>query len=233
MDKEQLIEKYIQGRLSDLEKKSVEELIQSDEEFRKAIEWEKQVAASLRQKSEEEFAHLLKELSQKKSTPWLKWAAAAAILILGISAILFLFQPPTPKQLFQSYFEPQPNITQPIIRGSEITTEDYEAFLAYEDRDWANAERLFEMLYGQSSNPVYLLYQGNCLLAMGKFQESIPVLEMAASQNAELSLRAKWFLALAYLQNNNLSKTKSLLQEIIEAEDVYSQQAASLLAELE
>ena len=89
------------------------------------------------------------------------------------------------------------------------------------------------MLYDQTNDPIYLLYQGNCLLAMGKFEESIPVLEKAAGQNSDLSIRAKWFLALAHLQTGNLSETNSLLQEIVEAKDAYSQKATSLLEELE
>ena len=78
-----------------------------------------------------------------------------------------------------------------------------------------------------------LLLLGNCNLILGNTQAAIANFTRLSSTSAELSVQAKWFLALAHLRNGDERRARPLLNEIAGMNVSYTPKAKEILDELE
>lgn len=76
-------------------------------------------------------------------------------------------------------------------------------------------------------------YTAQCLMATGAVERAIPELKKAIVESPDeiYSVKAKWYLSLAYLQIGNSNNAKEMLQQIIgrKINNAYTEKAASLL----
>ena len=93
----------------------------------------------------------------------------------------------------------------PIVRGDEIHTIEYRAFLAYEAGEYHKAINLFNSV--ENSEDKYIqFYHGLCLLSVDKTEEAIqtlrPLTESSPGtlENMDFRQKATWYVGLAYLK---------------------------------
>ena len=115
---EDLIEKYIQNKLSPEEELILDELLQNDPDFERELTLHANLKVAIKKNDDDNFRNLISELESKakmeRSMPrrtYMKWLAAASIvLLLGLSYFLTIDQKATTNELFANYFEPYRNV---------------------------------------------------------------------------------------------------------------------------
>ncbi|MGK0414377.1 MAG: hypothetical protein ACJA1B_002601 [Polaribacter sp.] len=237
---EDLIEKYILNRLSSEEVLLVENLLKTDADFNKELNFQSNLKKAIIKEDDDDFKILVSKLESKAkfkdSIPrraYVKWlAAASVILLVGLSYFLTLPQKISTDDLFVSYFEPYRNVVQPMQRGNEQQDEKTLAFLAYEKGEYNTAISLFSDLYSTTKEPYYLFYKANALLKLEKANEALPLLLEHLKTTDSLSEKTTWYLALAYLKLNDKASAKGALEKVISDDNFKTAEARKLLKEL-
>ena len=248
MKNHDLIDRYFENSLSPKEQQLFNDLLQNNSEFMTEFQFQKDLKKIVAVKQQEDLKSTLIEIenrSQKNSRLMLipkKWMVAASFLILtslgiwGIQSKYF----PSNKAIYANYFEPSRNIVQPIVRGENLNTIEYRAFVAYEAKNYHKAINLFNSV--KNPDQVYIdFYKGICFLAINKPEESIDLLKSVAETNdlnnkhKGFNKKAQWYLALAYVKINDDQNAIKELTEIINdpAENIRKDAANEILEFLE
>ena len=237
MEKEKLLEKYIQHRLSPEEKAEFETLLAKDAGFKKEVELHVNLKKVTQHEDDADFRDLITNFETEKpqqKRSYTKWLAAASIvLLLGLSYFFNLNNTASSNELFNSYFEPYRNVIQPIERSTTQQNEKTMAFMAYEKGDYTKAVQLFTNLYATTKEPYYLFYKANALLKLEKADEALPLLQEHLKTKDTLRDKTHWYMAMAYLKLKDTKNAKKLLQKVITEGSYKSKEAQELLKEFE
>lgn len=165
--------------------------------------------------------------------PWL--VAASAVFLLGLASWFLFFNSPdlNTEQLYAANFAPYENVVHPIERGEQLDDLKNKAFTAYEDEDYSLALKFFKELQTQQVDPYIAFYEAIVLMQLNKHQEAVPLLESYIENDGQLNDRATWYLALAYLKQNDIAESKVQLEKLIEKDGFKSNDARYLLEALE
>jgi len=237
MEKEKLLEKYIQNRLSQEERAEFDTLLSNDVAFKKEVDLHINLKKVAQHEDDADFRNLIADFETVKpqqSSNYTKWLAAASIiLLLGLSYFFNLNNTTSSNELFNNYFEPYRNVIQPIERSTTQQNEKTMAFMAYEKGDYAKAVQLFTNLYNTTKEPYYLFYKANALLKLEKADEALPLLQEHLKTKDTLTDKTHWYMALAYLKLKDKENAKKLLQKVITEGKYKTKEAEKLLKEFE
>ncbi|WP_378181325.1 hypothetical protein [Aquimarina sp. SS2-1] len=243
MEREELIDKYIQSELTPSEKKQFDILLDQDDTFKEEVELIRNLKIVSGSEDRDQLRKSMADFEAKiaaretKVIPLFNYkrllVAASILLVVAIGGITLLnpFGVDT-NELYADNFEPYKNVVTPIVRGENDNDAEVIAFTSYETKDYESAANQFETLYETTKRPYFLLYQANALLALDKTAEAIPLLEKHISLNDELSERGKWYLSLAYLKDNRKKEAINLLKQMVEVGSFKKGDAEKLLEQL-
>jgi hypothetical protein len=157
----------------------------------------------------------------------------ATVFLVGVVSVLYLGRETANEKLFAEYYQPYPNIAS-SVRGELIEDKLQDAMQQYDAGDFKAALALLqEILAAEPENIVANFYAGVCCLKLEKPALAIAGLQKVIAANDErLAEPAEWYLALAYLQQNDAEKARTTLNAIIAADRVYKAQAMKLLERL-
>ena len=164
---------------------------------------------------------------------WQPIAIAACILLLV--GVWFTMQPSLPAndRLYAEYFEPFDSPGSGLTRGSDNEmTLKAQAYEAYDAGDYAQAAGLFEKALLEKDDPIMHLCLGNAYLKTGNAEKAGAAFQHILDKHGDLVTQATWYLALTYLKEGNLERTKASLWEISQS-STYGEKARKLLKELE
>ena len=236
---DRLLELFFLGEISEAEYQQLRDLIDNNSDLKEDFDFQIALKESLVKKDQSAFRQKLQNIEKRDYSPvkqnWFIWLSAASVLLVAGYFIYSSFNQAltSSDELYLAYFEPQRNITYPITRSEPEIELDYRAFLAYENADWAQAVVLFDSLRQVSPDPVIDFYTANAYMAQGSFDDAIQLLIDFKASDSPLAERADWYLALAYLQMDDLSEAKMYLQNIIDNETYPKEKALELLRDLE
>lgn len=140
---------------------------------------------------------------------------------------------PQPTELFADYFTPYPSVFDQKGAAPTGAEDLLTAMEAYTAQDYPKAIQLFEAQINQDENSFQRFYYGIALLADQQVGKAVNELE-ALQQNSSSPLPEDpltWYLALAYLGENNTAAAQSLLKELAvgKSSKFKQQEAAELL----
>ncbi len=208
-----LIDRYFENALSPKERLEFNDLLQNNEEFRKEFLFHKDLKEAITRHQNEELKETLGKFetnlnkNSRFSVVPVKWLAAASLAVL-LSLGSWMVKNhvfPSNETIFETYYEPYPNTVFPIVRGSELHTIEYRAFLAYEAGEYHKAINLFNSVENPNEKHIEF-YRGLCLLSVGKTEDAIRTLipltepDQGTLQNMDCRQKATWYLGLAYLK---------------------------------
>ena len=244
-----LIEKYLDGTLSESEQMLFDQAL-ADESFRINLIFQAKLLDELKlQKSQEiidqikqkaESADLIiKTTSTKRLLPFAFKIAAAFLVLLAVIYFINPFDGVNYDKQFEQYMIDYP--VNLIERGSgnenDISQIEDQAILkealkAYTNNDYLTAASKFELI--NDPNERLLLNQASAYLRLKKADKAINILRPLCSSTAEnIADNANWYLALAYIQKNEIQRAIDLLNVISKTDDsLWMSQAKSLLTEL-
>lgn len=237
MDREQLIAAYFSNTLSSSDKVHFDELIKTDPEFKAEVTFQKRVQQTIHQqetpKLKSHLNEIEKELENKGGSGTIKlWLIAASIAIL--LAISFFFSRSTSNQdVFASYYSTPANIVHPIVRNDDEGTLKTKAFIAYTNKNYSEAHVLFSNLYEQHQNSEILFYDAISLLEIDSTTTAIAKLKLHENFNDAVSDKTQWYLALAYLKNNDSENSQTIFKAIVHRKTYNYKKAKKILKELD
>ncbi len=228
MKNHDLIDRYFENSLSPKEQNLFNDLLQNDSDFKNEFLFQKDLKKVIAFSQQEELKSTLSHIEEhvKKKSLFMivpkKWMVAASLLLittLGLWSVKSLYYPSN-EVIYKDYFQVDRNTIQPVVRGESLKTIEYRAFVAYEAQDYYKAINLFNSV--KTPDEAYIIYyKGLCFLALEKSDEAIALLsEVATKQgldgkSADFKEKANWYLAMAYLKNNETEKAISRLSLII------------------
>jgi len=233
------IEAYLDGELPPQEASAFEAALDSDTDLQQAVAahraTRRAVDAYATQRTHERVKSIFTEHQKKKqpgfSTNMLRIAAAiAVVLALGIS--YFYVQGGTDAiQLAEAYLEPYPD--RITTMGSEADSPIMAAINAYNKADYVSALEAFRQVPSDHPQQALVqLYTGISALETGAEGEAIQVLKPLAEQAGDYQGAAQWYLALAYLKQDD-AKAIPLLRKLAENGGYRATSAQEILEELE
>lgn len=161
----------------------------------------------------------------------LKLAAVLVPLVIISGLVIFqILNRPANKDV--PYFEPFENDFVVKTRSREIVKSlEARAFEAYDAGNFDSAEELFIDLLGADykNKSLVQLFLANSLLAQGKSEEAIDVLDELLLDPGVFRHEAQWYLAISVLDQGDSLKTRQLLQSVAIENDSFSDEAKSLL----
>jgi tetratricopeptide (TPR) repeat protein len=177
------------------------------------------------------------DLPQTKVVPlygrrWFLAAAASVALLIAAGTWYNTNVASDPQQLFEAYFEAFDSPGSGLTRGNEGVTAKGAAYDAYDNGRYAEAIPLFENILANNNDPIVLLCLGNAQLKVGKIEQAENTFTQLLTQHNDLITQAKWYLALTYLKEDKLDRSKAALWELAQS-STYGEKAQSLLKKLE
>ncbi len=156
------------------------------------------------------------------------YLAAAAVILLLIVPFYFILRPnPT---LMEQYFEPYENLYS--SRGSS-DAEIRQALAQYDKGEFKESIVHFDAyLEAVPSDSEAVFYAGIAHLAAGETGDAIALLGSVQTEGFIYRQRARWYLALSYIQAGNTAAAESLLEELSGLETDLGEKAIELLKEI-
>ncbi len=229
--KEELIIKYFSRQLDAEEQKIFDQLMLDDTDFKNQVNFEKSTQEAIKRNERADLKRFLQGVDIPKQNKTFQWIAIAAsfigIVLISIFSIYY-YSSTDSSNLYAEYFQPYPNEVAPLVRGENDDSPISEAFNAYELENYELSANLFENINEDYS----LLYAGISNLELNQNQKAIDQLKTLSLQNGKYQDAAEWYLALAYLKNNETEKAKELLNSIVQNHQQFSEQASELLERL-
>lgn len=229
-----LIEKYFENNLTPKEQIVFNDLLKNNEAFKAEFVFQKDLKKAIAFDQRENLKAMLQNFESKikKESKVLylprKWfAAASIILILGLGTwVIKDTYLPSNQKIYTENFVAYRNIIQPVVRSSEVNTIEYKAFVAYENRECHKAINLFNS--SKNAEAEYIkFYKAMCYLSLSKTEDAInlllPIATSKSNENTKSDFKqiANWYLALAYLKNEEEQKAISQFSLIAKHPDDY------------
>jgi len=215
----ELIDLYFDNSLSPKEQLLFNDLLQNDLDFKNEFIFRKDLKKVIAVSQQEDlkaslgqFENKIKQNSRLMMLPK-KWLVAASVFILasfGIYSVKTEYFPSN-KAIYETYFQSCRNTIQPVVRGENPNTIEYRAFVAYEAHDYYKAINLFNSVADPEASYINF-YKGLSYMEINKLNRAIELLypitkaENLEGKSANFDERAKWYLALAYIKNNENKK---------------------------
>lgn len=229
-----LIEMSFSGVLNEADQALFDQYLKEDPLFLTEFEFQTELKKALVHQNKSEFKELLVQIEStysKRSGSFRPWwtATAAAILLISVTSVVYLFSPSSKNvDLVSVYFQPQTNIHYPITRSFQNSSLRDKAFIAYEAGEWEKASVLIDSLARTEPSLPLNLYRANLLLLEGRFEQAIPLLEDFVESNDPYADRALWYLALAYLGLKNTEKSSEYVEMVIQGKHFPYEKAIEL-----
>lgn len=163
----------------------------------------------------------------KQNIAWIS-AAAALIIFASIYFVAKSFNQTDHEQLFSENFSPYQNL---LTMKGDSASSGSDAMYFYDMKMWDSANLYFNKAKAKGMDETALnFYHANALLAGHNTKEAILYFELVINgEDDRFRTQAKWYLALAYLQINQMEESKEILNELQLNTDVYSKKANDLL----
>jgi hypothetical protein len=228
-----LFESYLSNELSKDEAATFEARLKSEPDFNKAFNTFKALNSFLENKFENEeasteFQNNLKSISNSyfekqeapkkviQFKPWQYAMAASVALLIGI----FLFNNFS-NPSFNDYndYESVSFTVRGVNDDLLLSAEN-----AFNNKDFAKAEVvLSQLLIKDDSNQELQLYKGVSLMELNKFDEADNLFGKLSNESSAFKNKAKWYLALSKLKQENNDACIEILKTIPEVADDYKQ----------
>jgi tetratricopeptide (TPR) repeat protein len=235
MDKEQLLERYFENKLSQEEALLFQNYLETDASFAEEFAFQKNVKKAITLNERADLKQKLQSFETPKSAKkWLsKWSVAASIAVVLGAGYWFMNQSSNNIELYEDYYQSYPNVVAPTVRGENSEDIKSEAFYEYDNGNYEKSLVLFSKIYETDKDDYALFYKALSQMELQKTTEAIATFkQFDLGKNNAFTPFVKWYLALAYLKEKQQNKAIPLLKSLTENENPQEDQAQKLLEDL-
>ena len=238
-DRDQLIEKYINGELSGEELTQFEGDLQQSEELQQQVAIHRLAVSGIqdvgKKLDKEEMAQWEAEkhplARERKLALGIWYRVAAVILLLLIPTYFWLSQE---SRLYDQHYSTLPNYLDPSERGVDKALDKRrEGLLSYEKGNFQEAIVSFnDYLDEFSGDGDVALYKALSLQAMENHEAAIEFFRYSLDQGTQFEMAATWYLSLSYLALNKKEEAKALLKNLSQEDSSFADKAKMLLDDI-
>lgn len=219
--------------------------LQTQDKLKQKQHWQQLLSSQvLNPKQEQSEPTLLgKKNNWGGMTTYLLRIAAMLVLVVGAYFMWQQFSAPDIEKLaWQQWQETETTQQWSGIRGTSTDDTDSEkasfkkSLQLYGDKQFEEALKGLDAVSTQSSLfPDVVLLQSMCLLQLQRNEEAIGKLTFLLQPQNDNLLKdqARWYLALAYLQNDQTTLARQELSKIVNEQSVHWDRASELLKKLD
>lgn len=238
---QELIDKYLEGRLTEKERKKFEKLYNENKEFREDVDFEDYVARAL---ENEDIIHFRKRISdtmkKRKREQYLGWinkatmkyaAILVTVVALGFGAFSVFEKNYSSDDLFNKYYS-----SEQVNISRSSNTNIVEAVRYYQSGQYDNAiDQFKDLLEKDASNIAVRFYLGVSYVETNNYDKAIKSFRHIISDQDNLYIEhAEWYLGLCYLKNEEMDKAINQFTIIAQSEDnYYNKKAQNLLSKID
>ena len=228
-----LFDRYLKGEQSSEEKVETELRLISDAALKESFKQYKMSVDTVKAYGiGKEIGDIIDEgYRRSKQKTWLMATASAVVLMITLPAVyLKYFQSNSSQDLYVAYYSPYP--ADQNVRGVEQTNE---AMDLYRTEKYAEAIPLFEAMItsGNKNKSIHLLL-GSCYLNVNNPSKAVEHLEVSSKAESKiLTQNSEWYLALAYLKQDDTKKAADQLEYIATQNHLFREKAKKILLELQ
>lgn len=242
------IEDYLAGELKGESLAEFENRLKTDSDFARQVELHRNLEAAFRDPRERELADHLKKANQnfnhqndkKKIIPFWKnprvWAVAAAAVIL-VLVWVYPFQENRIKDaqiLYAEYHQVYPAPEGLRSENNDLDSVLSEGYKKYNAGEYESAFSIFSTLLTENPNHTQAqFYAGLSQFELRQPGKAISYFQATIdNSNSPYISQAKWYMALAYLKQDNKSEAKKWLRELTSANGRLGNDARKILGEM-
>ena len=218
MDKNELIRKYLTGTLNKEERLEFDRLKTNDLDFNNELVFQKNLQVVVAKTEQEITKEKLREIEQEYKGNGVDFryglVAASVLILIGFSWLWLRNPSINTANLFESYYQPYRNVVQPIVRSDNKVNLRLQAFEAYEIGSYETALNYFNEILEDGLDSDLLFYKAMTELQLGSTKNAIKTFESIPKISSRLETQYYWYLALAHLKDNNLERSKQLLEKL-------------------
>lgn len=230
----ELLEDYLNGKLSKEEKKAFEKRLNADPNLKKELEKHKLLHEVIADFDTIDFRKKIQEIEKdvsfkqnKKRNKWLLPIAASLVILIGIGMIWTIYEP-SEDNLFDEYYSPYP--VEDIRRGSQGQI-PHQVLNDYLSKKYDEIISDFELLVRKyPKNDSIKMYLGTSYLEENRTQEALSVFK-TIDDNAYKE-HALWYISLCYLNLEDRENCIKTLDNLINYMGIYENKALELKKEL-
>jgi tetratricopeptide (TPR) repeat protein len=237
-----LIQRYLQGDLSNKERLDFEEIIKRAPFLNEDISLYWKLSNIISDSELEIFKKKLEKIHAKHFVPPVttkfvinkKLYYAAAIILIFISIGFYLLKPQNidTQSLFVEFYKPlsEINVSRSVEnKDSIILLKD--AIDYYNNKNYVAASNLFKkIVFNNKKNHIAKLYLGLCGIELNSLKFAKEHLKSLLNANEMFfSEKAEWYLAMVYLKEEKIDDAKVFLKVIVKRKGEYSKAASSIL----
>ncbi|WP_418510833.1 tetratricopeptide repeat protein [Corallibacter sp.] len=241
MNKQDLLYRYFSKSLTPNEEHVFENLLNTDAEFKKQFEFEKNLkqviqkeeSKKLKAKLQDFEKDIITKTSSEKTTQnifnYKNFAIAATIaLLMGWFGYNTFFNT-SYNDLYQDNFKVYPNTVYTITRSDDNNTIERQAFVAYETEDYQLAINKFNAIPETEKNSYLTFYKAQAFLKLENLKDAKLLFEEVIVKDRDFVAESHWYLALIYLKENDKENTRKQLKLLISNFDYNKSKAKDLL----
>ncbi len=158
------------------------------------------------------------------------WRYAAAVLLLIVAGVLIWQNQEA--DYVSEYFEPYPNIINPVLKGDPSSRNPIElAMSAYENQEYESAISYFQQINAPSDTIRF--YQGNAYLGIDQPAQALFLFEDLVSSSSRFGGESQWFQTLSLVALDRDQEAVAILESMAQDEDhPYYAEARDLLEKI-
>lgn len=237
LNRDEIFEKLLNGELSEDEQKEIIDAINQDDRLKKEFAISKEIHSFYKNERKNILKNSLKDL-EKESEPLqsaplqidnkrflkLKRYSAIAACLLGIVFLGKLMLSPdcSNEDLYAQHFEAYPNVYNPIVRSHESNTVDIDSQIMnfYEQREYKKSVDLYNENYNYTEEQNELnFYMAIAYMKIQDLDRAKEIL-IAIPEKSKYYEKAKWYLSLCYLNENNIVEFTRIANTLTYKKDV-------------
>lgn len=237
----ELLINYVEDSVTEDTRQSIHQYLNENEEDRLVIEGirtyyhqygmdRESMLTYLQNTRDTSLAAFKAQTTRKRSIPvWTGWAAAILIICLSIATYLFIGENNSYQSDLTSY------LSEPYPVTVFLSDQEADAWIeAYQKGDYHQSSALLDQLVREpQDNPALLLYYAGLSHLYQQPPQPEPAIQyLSQVDQGVFAQQAQWFLALAYLLNEQTEEAQSLLKNIVDARAFHHEEAAGLLAHM-
>ncbi|PLX12914.1 MAG: hypothetical protein C0597_12405 [Marinilabiliales bacterium] len=240
------IEKYIDGELEGEELLNFEELLSTNQDIKREYNLSKEINNSIIEDDvmalRETLEYMYEEESIVQRTPSVfpkrrfYYAAASAALLIATGGLVQRLAGPDMNNdaVYDKYYNPYDVAVTYRSGNTEVDRILLNALERYEEKEYDQALLLFEEVLDKRQNDMAVnLYSGISYMEEEKYLKATNSFNHIISNNDNLFIeQAKWYLSMCYVKTESIDKAKLVLNEIIQEESYYKDQARKVLRDL-
>lgn len=241
LNRDEIFEKLLNGELSDSEKAQVIEAINNDERLKKEFAITQAIHSHYKTERRNQLKQSLVDLEnqsqecqprKKGIVLHLKRIAVIAACLTGVIFLgkMTLSSKPTHQDLYADHFEAYPNVYNPIVRSHQSNTLsiDSQIMSFYEQQEFHKSIELYNEHYtfGEKENELNF-YMAISYMKVDNIEKAKSIL-VTIPESSKYYEKSKWYLALCYLNENNLNEFTRIANTLVYKKDVAEEIIESL-----